>query len=237
MSWLHALWLRGCQVCDQRSRVAIAGPGGFAGAGVLAGEVGQMATAGGRTRVYLARHGQTALNESGVLRGLLDPPLDETGLRQAALLAKALGARQPSLVVASPLLRARQTAQPVAGYASLPVATDDLLVDRDYGPWAGTPRQDVIDRWGSVDAAPGVEARSAVRARAIDGLTGIAQRHAAATVVAVSHDAVNREVLAALDPGLGDPDTLPQDNGCFNTLEWAPGGWTVLAINELPADG
>jgi probable phosphoglycerate mutase len=34
---------------------------------------------GARTLVYLARHGQTALNESGVLRGLLDPPLDETG--------------------------------------------------------------------------------------------------------------------------------------------------------------
>ena len=28
----------------------------------------------GRTLVYLVRHGQTPLNESGVLRGLLDPP-------------------------------------------------------------------------------------------------------------------------------------------------------------------
>jgi len=194
-------------------------------------------TAGGHTRVYLARHGQTVLNESGVLRGLLDPPLDETGHRQAVLLGEALGSRQPSFVVASPLLRARQTAQPVAGHAGLPVATDDLLVDRDYGSWAGTPKQDVIDRWGSVDAAPGVEARSAVLARAIDGLTGIAQRWAAATVVVVSHDAVNREVLAALDPGLGDPDSVPQHTGCFNTLEWAPGGWAVLAVNELPADG
>lgn len=62
---------------------------------------------GTRTLVHLARHGQTALNESGVLRGLLDPPLDETGRRQAANLGEALGLRQPSLVVASPLRRAR----------------------------------------------------------------------------------------------------------------------------------
>ena len=37
----------------------------------------------GRTVVYLVRHGQTPLNESGVLRGLADPALDETGRRQA----------------------------------------------------------------------------------------------------------------------------------------------------------
>jgi broad specificity phosphatase PhoE len=53
-------------------------------------------------------------------------------------------------------------------------------------------------------------------------------------VVVVSHDAVNREVLAAFDAGLGDPDTIPQDNGCYNTLEWRGGRWAVLAVNELP---
>jgi hypothetical protein len=54
--------------------------------------------------------------------------------------------------------------------------------------------------------------------------------------VAVSHDAVNREVLAALDPGLGDPDDIPQDNGCFNILQWAGGSMTVLSVNELPGE-
>jgi broad specificity phosphatase PhoE len=37
----------------------------------------------GHTVVYLARHGQTPLNEAGVLRGLADPALDETERRQA----------------------------------------------------------------------------------------------------------------------------------------------------------
>jgi broad specificity phosphatase PhoE len=190
---------------------------------------------GARTLVYLARHGQTALNESGVLRGLLDPPLDETGRRQAALLGEALARRQPSLVVASPLRRARETAQPVAEHAGLTVTTDRCLLDRDYGSWAGTPKGTVAAQWGSVDAAPGVEPRSAVRDRAVQGLTALAERCPAASVlVAVSHDAVNREVLAALDPGLGDPDDIPQDNGCFNILQWASGSVAVLSINEIP---
>jgi broad specificity phosphatase PhoE len=187
------------------------------------------------TVVYLARHGQTALNESGVLRGLLDPPLDETGRRQAANLGATLGPRQPSLVAASPLRRARETAQPIADHAGLTVTVDGCLLDRDYGPWAGTPEGAVVAQWGSVDAAPGVERRSAVRSRAVKGLAALARRCPAASVVAVSHDAVNREVLAALDPSLGDPDDIPQDNGCFNILRWANGSMVVLSVNVIPA--
>ena len=190
---------------------------------------------GGRTLVYLARHGQTPLNESGVLRGLADPPLDQTGRDQARRLGAALGPRGLSAVIASPLLRARQTAQPVAERAGLKVATDQCLVDRDYGQWTGASRDAVVAQWGSVDRAPGVEPRSAVAGRAVKGLTDIARRCLGGTVTVVSHDAVNRQVLAAFDARLGDPDTIPQDNGCFNTLEWQDDGWAVLSVNELPA--
>lgn len=54
---------------------------------------GTLAGAGeseGRTLIYLARHGQTPLNESGVLRGLADPPLDQAGRDQAQRLGAAL---------------------------------------------------------------------------------------------------------------------------------------------------
>jgi broad specificity phosphatase PhoE len=198
--------------------------GTFAGAG----------ESGRRTLVYLARHGQTPLNESDVLRGLADPPLNQTGRDQAQRLGAALGSRGLWAVISSPLLRARQTAQPVAERAGLEVATDQCLVDRDYGQWTGISRDAVVAQWGSVDGAPGVEPRSAVADRAVNGLSGIARRCLGGSVTVVSHDAVNRQVLVALDAGLGDPDTIPQDNGCFNTLLWKGDGWAVLSVNELP---
>ena len=43
-----------------------------------------------------------------------DPPLDDAGQRRASQLGGTLGSRKPSVVVASPLRRALQTAQPVA---------------------------------------------------------------------------------------------------------------------------
>ncbi len=90
-------------------------------------------------------------------------------------------------------------------------------------------------RWGSVDDAPGVEPRTVVRDRAVAALTDLARRARGGTVVAVSHDAVNRQVLVAFGVGLDDPDALPQENGCFNALEWRDGRWSVLSVNELPA--
>jgi len=189
-----------------------------------------------RTLVYLVRHGQTPLNAAGVLRGLLDPSLDETGRDQARRLGAALGPALPSAVVASPLRRARQTAQPVADRAGREVTTDQRLIDRDYGQWAGHSRESVAAQWGSVDDAPGVEPMPEVRDRAVRGLTDIARRGRGGTVVAVSHDVVNRELLAAFDAALGDLDEIPQDNGCFNTLELRGEEWVVLSVNELPAE-
>ena len=188
------------------------------------------------TLVYLVRHGQTPLNESGVLRGLLDPPLDEAGHLQAGRLGAVLGPQMPSVIVASPLLRARQTAQPIADRADREVTTDARLLDRDYGQWTGTDREAVVAQWGSVDDAPGVEPLPVVRERAVRGLTDIVRRSRGGTAVVVTHDAVNRQLLVTFDGGLEDPGTLPQDNGCFNTLQLRGDRWTVLSVNELPAE-
>jgi len=166
----------------------------------------------GRTTVYLARPGQAPLSEAGALPGAADPPLNEAGQRQARRLGAVLGSPDLTAVFTSPLLRAAQTAAAVADHAGLPAITDERLADQ----------------------APGVESASFVRERAVAGLTDIARRFRGGTVVVVSHDAVNRQVLTALDPNLGEPDRLSQENGCFNTLELRDGSWTVQTVNEIP---
>jgi broad specificity phosphatase PhoE len=194
--------------------------------------VGSVVTA----RVYLVRHGQTALNVADELRGRLDPPLDEVGRQQASELGVVvLGHRRIDMIVASPLRRAVETAEALATAAGLPIETDARLIDRDYGPWAGVRRATVEERWGSLDAAPGVEPAEQVRLRAQEALTDIARRAAGGVAVVVSHDAVIRFGLVALVPELGDPSDFPQDTGCVNTLECERRRWRVLSINQLPA--
>jgi len=192
-------------------------------------------------RIYLVRHGRTELNAAGAFRGHLDVALDAMGRKEASRLGRLLGQRLPRRVVTSPLRRAVETGDAIARQAGVGTHVDLRLVDRDYGEWAGTPVIEVINRFGSVDAAPGVEPAADVQARALAAMLDIARGSVLGATVAVSHDAINRTVLAALDPALGLPDEIPQDTGCFNTIVCdmsadGPVRWRVLNVNELPDD-
>ena len=186
--------------------------------------------------VYLVRHGRTALNEAGVLRGWLDPPLDETGEAEAARLGDGLAPAGLAAVVTSPLRRARQTATAIAHAAGVRLEVDDRLVDRDYGEWAGTAASDLTRRFGSVDAAPGVENSDHLTKRAVMAVTDAADRWAPAAVAVVAHDAVNRAVLSSLVPGVGGPDGVAQRTGCWNRLEHNRGRWSASIVDALPDD-
>lgn len=73
------------------------------------GMSGRRSSGGRRTAtVYMVRHGRTALNAAGLLRGQLDPPLDRVGRLEAAQLAAVFVHREIEVVVASPLRRPRR---------------------------------------------------------------------------------------------------------------------------------
>jgi broad specificity phosphatase PhoE len=195
--------------------------------------------AAGTALIYLVRHGRTALNAAGALRGHIDVPLDNVGRREAVALAAALAGRGLQTVASSPLRRALETADAISARAGLVTSQDERLADRGYGEWAGVSVEEVVARWGTLDAAPGVEPMTEVRGRALRALADIGHRARGTAAVAVSHDAVIRAALTAMDLALGDPEGLAQETGCFNTVEYlaaADGSvtWRVLRVNELP---
>jgi phosphohistidine phosphatase len=74
--------------------------------------------------VFLVRHAHAEKGDPDELR-----PLSERGRHEARALAKQLAghAARPSLVVTSPLLRARQTAEAIAGEAGVELRVDERL--------------------------------------------------------------------------------------------------------------
>jgi broad specificity phosphatase PhoE len=187
--------------------------------------------------VYLVRHGRTGLNAEGVLRGRLDPHLDAVGHREAQALADAFSQFDVGAILSSPLLRARETSAAVAASAGVEVALDDRLSDRDYGPWAGAPPSEVCRRFGSVDAAPGVEPRDALAHRALAAVSSSIRPRGLGDLVVVAHDAVLRCLLEQLVPSLDDIDTMPQPTGSWHRLERHLGRWSAAAISALPSPG
>lgn len=106
--------------------------------------------------LVLVRHGRTAANATGLLLGRADPPLDETGERQAQALAASLTRSGELTVVSSPLRRAQATAEIVAAAAGVDVVVDDRWIELDYGALDGTPPAEVAgDVWRRWRSDPG----------------------------------------------------------------------------------
>jgi phosphohistidine phosphatase len=73
-------------------------------------------------RLFVVRHAEAAPGEPDAQR-----PLTKSGQATAKALAKKLADAHPDAVISSPLLRARQTAEPIAKAAGLIAETDDRL--------------------------------------------------------------------------------------------------------------
>ncbi|TAJ48112.1 MAG: histidine phosphatase family protein [Herbiconiux sp.] len=184
------------------------------------------------TLLVLARHGRTALNAEGRLRGLANPPLDRVGEAEASRLAVALAAIPEftaTRVLSSPLQRATRTAEAIAATLGVPHEADPRFNDRDYGAWTGHPKTDVVAEFGSVDAAPGVEPTSDVLERVLPALADVV---ADGPLVVVTHDAVIRPVLQAIDPSLTE---LVVDTASWNLLERVGDAWVVRSTDNKPA--
>ena len=84
-----------------------------------------------RTVVHVLRHGEVH-NPDKILYGRLPGyRLSELGVRMAKAAAQSLADRDVTYLVASPLERAQQTAEPFAAQFSLPVATDERLIESE----------------------------------------------------------------------------------------------------------
>jgi broad specificity phosphatase PhoE/ribonuclease HI len=149
------------------------------------------------TRLILVRHGSTEHSADQRFSGRNDLPLNEAGQAQAAALAGRAGSfGSVSAVVSSPLRRAQQTAEAIAGVLGLPVATRAELAEVDFGSWEGLTFAEVrrswpaeLDAWlASPDVAPpGGESFSAAAQRVRRGRDAVLAAHPGQTVVVVTH--------------------------------------------------
>lgn len=83
------------------------------------------------------RHGQTDWNVEGRMQGHTDIPLNATGIAQAHAAAAQLQPGSFTRIIASPLQRARATAEIIAEAHNLPLEFCDQLKERTFGSYEG----------------------------------------------------------------------------------------------------
>ena len=90
-------------------------------------------------KIYIIRHGETALNAKRIMQGRLDEPLNESGRQLAVLTGQAMKDIRFDFCVSSPLKRAVETAKLVLEHSGndIPVELDDRLLEIDFGDLEG----------------------------------------------------------------------------------------------------
>jgi broad specificity phosphatase PhoE/ribonuclease HI len=199
---------------------------------------------GSPTRLLMLRHGQTEHSAQHRYSGRADLPLTELGERQAAAAAARLATTDGvTAVVSSPLLRARQTAQPVADALGVPLTVHDGLIETDFGAWEGLTfaeararDPELHGRWltDTSVAPPGGESMDAVHRRVRRVRDQLIAEHDAATLVVVSHVTPTKALLRmALDAGPSLLHRLHLDVASLSVAEFYPDGpATVRLVND-----
>jgi probable phosphoglycerate mutase len=95
---------------------------------------------GGAPEVWLVRHGETEWSRDHKHTSVTDLPLTPAGVGVAGALARRLAGDGFDLVLTSPRVRARRTAE-LAGFADARVEVD--LVEWDYGDYEGITTQQI----------------------------------------------------------------------------------------------
>jgi broad specificity phosphatase PhoE len=204
------------------------------------------------TRVFLLRHGATALNRLVPYRlqgRRSDPELDELGRAQAGRAELALGNVDLAAVYASPLRRALQTAEIVGRpHGRAPIAAP-ALIEAELGRWEGLTWDEAAAQDPEAHARflahPGTEPYPEgesfldVQRRVTPALAALAAGHDGGAIAVVGHNVVNRAFLAGL---LGLPIDaargLRQANGGINEIRYADGKPTLITLNaELHLQG
>lgn len=194
-------------------------------------------------QIYLVRHGETAWNKAKIFRGRRDVPLDAQGRLEAAAVAQALREVVFDRICASPLSRARETAEAIAAGRSMEVVADGAFTDIDYGEW--TEYWDVEARrkfseqyrqWHESPQLvkfPGGESLDDVRQRAVPRLLELGRRHDESLIALVSHRVVLKVLLLAAK-GLDNSHfwQVPLDTGAISVVECRAGTLRLVVEND-----
>lgn len=183
------------------------------------------------TILGLLRHGQTDWNIDLRLQGSSDIPLNETGRNQAAVAGATFSREDWDVIIASPLSRARDTAQIVAQQLNMPVVIVPELVERSFGVAEGFSHSEWRKMYEANEHIEGLESLEDLRSRCELLLQLVATEYDGLRVLAISHGALIRKVLRMVSN-----NQIPQDgdrlgNVSLNKLVHSDGYWAIREYN------
>jgi probable phosphoglycerate mutase len=194
------------------------------------------------TRILLVRHGQSQGNAERRFGGHSPTPLSELGRRQAEATARALASEGVTAIYSSDLLRAAQTAEPLARMTGLEINRTSALRERSVGLMEGLTFEEAAERYPDEYAAllrrdfehvlEGGESYRQLLDRASAELDRAVERQRGGTIAAFSHTGticiLVLHLMGALDAPNLKPVWISSANCGVTRFEIQHGGLTRL---------
>jgi 2,3-bisphosphoglycerate-dependent phosphoglycerate mutase len=196
------------------------------------------------TELILLRHGETDWNRELRFQGHVDVALNATGMEQARRLASRLAGEIAHHLYASDLLRARQTALPVAQELRLESVSDPALREQCFGCVDGMKVDDIKERhpqewegWLRFHedfCMPDGESTRQFHARVMDAVNRMVTAHHGQTLVVVTHGGVLDMIYrTARSLGLSGPRQSDIPNAGLNRVRVDEGGIEILTWADV----
>lgn len=177
--------------------------------------------------IIITPHALTWWNIRGKRQGHIDTPLSDIGHQMAALLAERLHDEPLSHIYSSDLMRALDTAAPVATRKQLRVSTDKRLRE---GRWSNT---DDPDGHNLLSWHQPSENHQDVLGRMLEAMLEIGEKHIGQSVLVVSHGAaIKWFVKHVLSIPKEDNETYRTTRAGLNRLHYNNGSWSASVLND-----
>ena len=181
------------------------------------------------TELVLIRHGETDMNRELRFQGHVNVSLNATGLEQARRLAARMAGQQADAVYASDLLRAQQTARPIASELALQPVPESGLREQSFGRVDGMRVDDIKaqhpeawEGWLRFEehyAMPEGESTHHFHNRVMEAMYRLVAAHPGGKVVVVTHGGVLDMIYrTARSLGLNGPRQSDIPNAGLNRI-------------------
>jgi uncharacterized phosphatase len=187
------------------------------------------------TILTLVRHGETDWNLQRRMQGRSDIPLNETGRKQAELVAQRLDGTRWDAIVSSPLIRVMDVSRAIARSIRFPeheIIERDDLVERAFGEAEGMTLEERTARFGIDGPIPGLEPYEELDRRVMNAMREIEAEYRSRRVLVVAHGGVITGVLEQLTGGELGHGKVFIANVSLTTIRAHRETWHLDTIND-----
>ena len=161
------------------------------------------------SNLFIVRHCESEANVQEILASQMDYPLSDKGRSDAESIAREFKQTQSlDLIIASPLIRAQQTAQAFARLFSIEILTDHRLLEQHLGNYSGMTYEQVehepgyehnkLKRWDWIPVGGG-ESYARITHRIRDFFTNRSELYRDKRILIVTHAVTMRLIRMVLD--------------------------------------